>query len=111
MVKPRWTMNTKQKYGDEGWSEAGKKFYGVLLSAVKGVNFGTSEWQELWEVFWAEERKVHIKKGEDGHGRKAATEEVDVGTLWDEEEMEHMDDNDSGNGELDSFKITKISEA
>ena len=31
VVKARWTMTTKQKYGDDGWSEPGKKFYDVLL--------------------------------------------------------------------------------
>ena len=109
VVKARWTMTTKQKYGDEGWSEDGRKFYGLMLDAVKGVNFNERGWQEVWKEFWAEERKVHFKRGEEKSRKKAATEEVDVGTLWDDDEMEAMGNNDSDNDDLKTFTITKMS--
>ena len=77
-------MNTKQKYGDVGWSEPGKKFFDVLLGAIKGVDFNEAGWQAVWEKFWGEERKVHFKKEEDSCGKKAAVEEVNMGELWDD---------------------------
>ena len=41
-------MTTKQKYGDDGWSEPGKKFFDILLEAIKGVNFNEAGWQAVW---------------------------------------------------------------
>ena len=50
-AKARWTMTTKQKYSGDGWSEPGKKFYDVLLEAIKDVNFNEAGWQAVWEEF------------------------------------------------------------
>ena len=81
MAKARWTMTTKHKYSDDGWSEDGRKFCGVVLEAIKGVNFAERGWQEVWKEIWVEERKVHFKRGEESCGKKrsAITKEVNVG--------------------------------
>ena len=103
-IKARWTMTAKQRYGDEGWDNAGRKFYGLMLKAVQGVDFTKGEWQKLWKEFWLDEKKEHMKKGDGTSNNTLPTEEeLEVGDLWDN------DDDDSDNEEMNNFKVTEIS--
>ena len=100
--KPCCKLFWNAQYGDEGWDKAGRKFYGLMLKAVQGVDFTKGEWQKLWKEFWLDEKKEHTKKGEDKGNKKSATEEVEVGDLWDDDDNSEME-------EMNNFKITMIS--
>ena len=63
----------------------------------------------MWWEFWGEERKVHFKKEEVSHRKKAVVEEVNMGELWDDNAMVTMDDDEGADSELENFKVTKIS--
>ena len=81
-----------------------------MLEAIKGTDFTSEEWLDAWREFWEEERKVHCK-AEKGKGKKTATEEeVMVGSLWDEDDMDGIDDEQWENGEIKGFKLTKLTE-
>ena len=107
-VKARWTCTGKAKYGDEGWDQAGRKFYMKVHEAIKNTNFGDKEWRGVWDEFWQEERKNHVKRvkrGKDGEVDVEA-ERVNVESLFDEEDM----NNEWDKSEVEGFKITQISE-
>ena len=110
--KARWTMTTKPKYGDEGWNEAGRKFYTKVHEAMRGINFKEEEWVDVWKEFLEEEKNNHIKKGEKKSMDADAAEEedVDVEALWDDEDMDGMNEQWDSD-ELDSFEVTQISGA
>ena len=78
-----------------------------MLEAIKGINFNQAGWQAVWKGVREEEKKVHFKKEEGSHRKKA--EEVSVGELWDDDDMVAMDDDEGDDSELANLKITKIS--
>ena len=101
--KPCCKLFWNAQYGDEGWDKAGRKFYGLMLKAVQGVDFTKGEWQKLWKEFWLDEKKEHMKKGDGTSNKTLPTEEEqEVGDVWDDADDEDLE-------EMNNFKVTKIS--
>ena len=53
-------MTGKQRYGGGELSAGGVKFCEIILTSMNKINFGSNEWQDLWNGFWENEKGKYM---------------------------------------------------